>query len=673
MIYRDHAAKYFEKGLVVFPIQGKVPKIKEWQNITLEQSESYVDDPVKSTWGISLLCGARSGIIAFDIDTDEIEILEIINKYIPRSPSAKRGLKGETRFFRYSTIKTAHIKGIFDVLSDGAQTVLPPSIHPTTEKPYTWLGGALCDIDIENLPLLSPENILQLEAALNAHKSYVAKTTGRNNKLTAMVWAKLQQGVALAQIAREIVEQDASMHEVPYFTDQSGEHKALGSVEDRVKQLMVHSVAKFEKEVGKTYLEFQFDLAEITTEELAYYEPETIDLAPPSLGFMIDSLTTYFQPPTGIQRQTAQIAALHLMGAVIGNRCYISWFEKKTFCNFYAMLLLPSARNKGNYFEKTQSILTELGLKDRIPGSAINSTAALYNILENEGVQQVLLLDEFHGMLSEMSDPRSSSVKLAGALSTLYTKGGQEVLSERIKGIKKVYIINPSISILAATQPSSMDMYLEPFFKQGLLGRFIFGFDHNVVDIHKPVVQLDIVTHLSNIYNRIKPQDVYSNPFKVYFGEGAEDRLNEINDYFAKYSESISGSGRKVIAGRAAYLTGKIALVIALGRLWDGVSQRKITVDLDEVETAFNWTKWHVDICKPLDGPMLPNARGVILDEIRKHGSNGVGYLELYKVPRIRVIKDRDFDAAIKSLVGRKLIVADNADHYKAMYRALRE
>jgi hypothetical protein len=75
----------------------------------------------------------------------------------------KRGKKGSTFFIRYSddddlkstVIKDAEKYGAADILLAGKMTVLPPSLHPETGAPYTWVDRSLLDLEFPDLPVLT--------------------------------------------------------------------------------------------------------------------------------------------------------------------------------------------------------------------------------------------------------------------------------------------------------------------------------------------------------------------------------------------------------------------------------------------------------------------------------------------------------------------------------------
>ena len=86
---------------------------------------------------------ATHGINFADIDTLNQTIRDIIKAILPPSPAIKTGQKGETLFYR-ADFPARHfdINGerVLDWLGHGTQTVLPPSLHERTGKPYQWIG-----------------------------------------------------------------------------------------------------------------------------------------------------------------------------------------------------------------------------------------------------------------------------------------------------------------------------------------------------------------------------------------------------------------------------------------------------------------------------------------------------------------------------------------------------
>ncbi len=113
---------------------------------------------------------ATHGINMADIDTINATIIDVIKAILPPSPAIKTGQKGETLFYR-ADFPARHfdINGerVLDWLGHGSQSVLPPSIHERTGRPYRWIGlEHLQDLSPEYLPIVTPDNMVELVAAL---------------------------------------------------------------------------------------------------------------------------------------------------------------------------------------------------------------------------------------------------------------------------------------------------------------------------------------------------------------------------------------------------------------------------------------------------------------------------------------------------------------------------
>jgi hypothetical protein len=69
--------------------------------------------------------------------------------------------KGNTEIIRSKNFRTPERVGVLDLLGEGKQTVLPPSIHPDTNEPYYWwTDETLADYRLEELPEL-PNDIAE--------------------------------------------------------------------------------------------------------------------------------------------------------------------------------------------------------------------------------------------------------------------------------------------------------------------------------------------------------------------------------------------------------------------------------------------------------------------------------------------------------------------------------
>lgn len=188
--YALFGAKLIERGYCAVPavpgtkvpgnfVGGRWIRMADWTRRYRDRSPGERE---VETWeraaagGICLIMGrASKGVVAVDIDTDEG--VAPVTAALPETPVKKRGQKGETLFFQnpHGVVSKAftliHPDGrrqrLVDMLSEGRQTVLPPTIHPDTGRPYIWTGDReLADVDPTDLPALPADALDRIAAAL---------------------------------------------------------------------------------------------------------------------------------------------------------------------------------------------------------------------------------------------------------------------------------------------------------------------------------------------------------------------------------------------------------------------------------------------------------------------------------------------------------------------------
>src|SRR5262249_37293006 len=183
--YAQHAEPLIKRGYGTVPIIAgtKAPgffcaglwvPLLRWQNRYLGRSPSAEDLGAwgKGDAGIGVVGGRAShGLVGVDIDTDDPGIKAAITEVLPETPVKKIGQKGETRFYYGPDITASrswNIDGrrVCDIIADGRQTVLPPTIHEKTGLPYRWVGPPLDAFDPKDLPLLPADAISRIDAVL---------------------------------------------------------------------------------------------------------------------------------------------------------------------------------------------------------------------------------------------------------------------------------------------------------------------------------------------------------------------------------------------------------------------------------------------------------------------------------------------------------------------------
>ena len=151
-MFSKFAPAYWAAGLPVIPLREKqkMPAPNAWQSFATQLPDAETQAHWLASYpegNIGLPLGPQSGMVALDLDTDEPHILEIIKSVVTLSPWIRRGKKGAVYMYADSGERTTRIKGedgktIVEILCKGTQVVLPPSIHPDTQMPYT----ANCDL-----------------------------------------------------------------------------------------------------------------------------------------------------------------------------------------------------------------------------------------------------------------------------------------------------------------------------------------------------------------------------------------------------------------------------------------------------------------------------------------------------------------------------------------------
>lgn len=204
-LFVSNAPVLWQAGLPVIPLRPrtKEPFSYSWQMYkekmpTPQEQDHWLRNYPDANIGLPL--GPQAGCVAIDIDTEDPGLIDIIQQLCGYSPWERVGKKGKVLLYRYSGEKPFKIKDvsghmICELLSVGNQVVLPPSIHPDTQQPYT----ANVHI-VDALPFLKPlhqdiESLLraafQQQGITLSHSGWTRTTDyvsqgSRDVKMTAM-------------------------------------------------------------------------------------------------------------------------------------------------------------------------------------------------------------------------------------------------------------------------------------------------------------------------------------------------------------------------------------------------------------------------------------------------------------------------------------------------------
>ncbi len=134
---------------------------------------------------IGLPLGPASGVAMIDIDTEDQDLIDAIMDILPPSPWVRVGKKGMGLAYRFEGQKNFKLRGadggmIMEFLGLGNQMVMPPSIHPETQQPYTS-NTNLWDV-LDKLPYLGEDIEDKLRALLDK-KGFSIGAGGRSSPI----------------------------------------------------------------------------------------------------------------------------------------------------------------------------------------------------------------------------------------------------------------------------------------------------------------------------------------------------------------------------------------------------------------------------------------------------------------------------------------------------------
>jgi len=199
---RIAALRYLRRGWKVVPIPrgSKHPILQGWPNLRLDDAEigKYFED---EEGNVGLILGEPSGNLV-DVDLDAPEALVAAEIFLPKT-ALVHGRQSKPRSHRWyvttTPIRTQQFRDLdgtmlVELRSTGSQTVIPPSMHPSTELIY-W--------DSEGVPLEISATDLEHQVGLLAASSLIArhwpKQGSRQDVALALAGALLREGWSVDQ------------------------------------------------------------------------------------------------------------------------------------------------------------------------------------------------------------------------------------------------------------------------------------------------------------------------------------------------------------------------------------------------------------------------------------------------------------------------------------------
>lgn len=179
---------YYRAGLSVIPSRGKKVVIPSFGQYSFRAPSRHEIEYFKARFPrgtTGFMLGRFNNMMAIDIDTDRKDVIDMIESVVPETPVEKRGKKGKTMFYRtFFKENLMHVSKehgcMLELLCSSKYTIIPPSIHVDTKKPYVWTKGTMID-EIKNIPSISEINLKEINTYME--KKYKTKSLAQLNEL----------------------------------------------------------------------------------------------------------------------------------------------------------------------------------------------------------------------------------------------------------------------------------------------------------------------------------------------------------------------------------------------------------------------------------------------------------------------------------------------------------
>lgn len=490
-IYKEFAPTYISRGFSVIPdIYGtKRPSIKDW-TLYCEQLPNQVE---LDEWGnkdansnIAICLGKASGIIALDFDCTDPYLIDKIEKFMPESPVSKSGLKGWTRFFKYNGEVSESIKSngevVFEILSTGRKTTLPPSKHPSGME-YKWDSSDLLSIDKNELPSLPPFFLANLKHVLQCHTQVKVEGTkisnGRNDALKSQAALLISQSKPVDTAITELIKFDREAHEIPYFTDvnEHGHNEPFTNALTFYSQIL-QSINKKRARNSEEY-EIPVTASAINHTHLEdvvkkkEHQPEnqgSVSVNLPKPYGLLKEITDFILGNSFIKQPALAISAsLSLVATLICRKLIFSGNAP----NIYVLNVAPSGSGKDAPQQCIKSILIDLNLTHLLGAGDYVSDASLMDSLPQLPVR-LDIVDEASGLLKAVNKGNNTfDGKMADILCELYTSSNSRFLGRQLaNGETRGQVDRPGVSLLMSTTPRGFQESISiTAVEKGLLGR----------------------------------------------------------------------------------------------------------------------------------------------------------------------------------------------------------
>lgn len=598
-------SKCHDLGLSVMPIDAETgrPILNEWGSladelISIETAEKWDDEfPIGDKYGLGLIFGPASGIIAIDDDTTDPEI----KKIIPKSMYSKRGLPGRcTGFFRYRPDVPIIGEGKTGVRiqSTRSYTILPPSKHRKFDGHYVWIGKSLLDLDRSELPEFPS---LEWMNDLPHADPITSGTEGRNDHLKRMIVGMRMDGKNEDEIAKFIYEWDSTHHKPRLFTDPKESFRAKNETEalDAAYLMVTNVTGSLLKSKKSLNLGRKKEIEIFTDPDK--FTPRALPI--PQSGL----IRTFVDAVNSSSRfDTSCIGlggALSLISVLCANRVKLN----NTWPNIYVLSLARSGSGKGAIPDLLKEVLAGTNLL----GSDMyrSSQSFIHGLVEQP--QRLDVLDEASPFFDSMKSSANYTSDLADIVNRLFSvsKSRFDGISSVKHGQKTGACNNPCVSIYASTHHDGFLRAVQGYLgTSGLMPRFLIfeqpkdpnfklkKINQKLMDENIESMKAFVRMHLS-VYPLVYddrflldlsgPANKKPRPLEMPIEEFAGALLENYEEKCANQTMILDESKDAPYSARRGEYATKIALLSAIAACRDRVMKEDVEFAIELVEACY--------------------------------------------------------------------------------------
>jgi hypothetical protein len=512
------ATRLVERGYSVIPImpgEKRPGEFKGNQWIGMNQWQRFCDKaPTKfqldiwAKWpspSICLALGRASNVTAIDFDYGSPEVRAALEACLPPSPVKKMGAKGYTAMYRgFAVVSKKYLLdgvSVIEVLAQGKQTVLPPSIHPEGMS-YHWLTpDTLESLTASELPELPHDIHDRIAKALEPFLPKVEKQAVNGKAIHTSqsggndsFWRNINDTALLnldSWVLRLIPDAKRGANRgyraVAHWRDGDGAN--IGITPDGIQDFarepggmtaidLVMAVTGATLDGATAWLQDALGMRQEAVFDAKVFEPPPAKVAPVApwkkaepvaapckrkAGSLeprgaVGKLTQYINE-TSIRPQPilALAAALCAIGTLAGRK-YRSPSNLRT--NLFAISLADSGAGKNHSRQIIDRLFSDfLGAEKKIGGSKIASGSGLLSAL-HRSPSILFQIDEFGMFLGAMLDKRGPKhlIEIMSHMTELFTSSnltyhGIEYADQRDRPRQE--IVQPCLSVYGTTVPAT--------------------------------------------------------------------------------------------------------------------------------------------------------------------------------------------------------------------------